>query len=122
MKVRPRYFSAADQPYSFRAEATFQRYDRKSGAAADIHSVNMLSFGASILARSPSSRGSSAFAIGGIGVYHLTDLGTRPGLSGGVGLEVPLTYFIGMADVRLHYVLAEGKPAITIPITLGARF
>ena len=34
-------FSAADQPYSFRAEATFQRYDRKTGAAPEIHSVNM---------------------------------------------------------------------------------
>jgi hypothetical protein len=37
-------------------------------------------------------------------------------------LEVPLTFFVGMADVRLHYVLTEGKPSLTIPITLGARF
>ncbi|HEU4993904.1 MAG TPA: hypothetical protein VFT29_03760 [Gemmatimonadaceae bacterium] len=114
-------FSAADQPYSFRAEAVYQRYDRKSAAPTGMRSVNMLSFGAAVLARSPRAA-SSAFVIGGIGVYHLTDRGTKPGVNAGAGIEVPLTFFIGMADVRLHYVLTDGKPAVTIPITLGARF
>ncbi len=114
-------FSAADQPYSFRAEAVYQRYDRKSAAPTGMRSVNMVSFGAAVLARSARAA-SSAFAIGGIGVYHVTDRGTKPGVNVGAGIEVPLTFFIGMADVRLHYVLTDGKPAVTIPITLGARF
>jgi len=115
-------FSSADQPYSFRAELIYQRYDRKASALAGVHDLNITSLGASVLARSPNSKGSSAFALGGIAIYRVTDLGTRPGVNAGIGLEVPLTYFVGIADVRVHYILTESRPAITIPITLGARF
>jgi len=115
-------FSAAEQPFSFRAELILQHFDVKSaGSTAGLKNMNMVSLGASVLARS-ANRSSSTFVIGGIGVYRLTDGGTKPGVNAGVGLEVPLTFFIGMADVRLHYVLTDGRPAITIPITLGARF
>jgi len=114
-------FSAAEQPYSFRVELIYQRYDRKTSAPAAVHDMNMTSLGASLLARSP-NKSSSAFILGGIAVYHVTDNGTKPGVNAGFGLEVPLTFFVGMADVRLHYVLTEGKPVLTIPITLGARF
>lgn len=115
-------FSAADQPYSFRAEAIRQHFDRKTSAPAGTRSMNMTSFGASLLARSPQKQASSAFVIGGIAVYNMTDEGTKPGVNAGIGLEVPLTFFIGIADVRVHYVLSDGKPGITIPIMLGARF
>lgn len=115
-------FSAADQPYSFRGELLYQHYDRKRAATPDVRSMNMWSLGASLLARSASGNGSSAFVIGGIGVYSMTGRGTKPGLSAGVGLEVPLTLFIGMAEVRAHYVLTDGSKVVTIPVTLGARF
>jgi hypothetical protein len=113
-------FSAADQPYSFRGEVIYQHYDRKRSTAGT-ESKNIVSFGASLLARR-NAGASSAYAIGGIGVYRPTDEGTKPGFNFGAGLEVPLTFFIGMADMRLHLVLTESKPALTIPITLGARF
>ena len=115
-------FSAADQPYSFRAELIYQHYDRKSAAPVGTRHMNMTSLGASLLARSASRQGSSGFVIGGIGVYRMTDRGTKPGINAGVGLEVPLTLFIGMADIRVHYVLTDSKKVITLPITLGARF
>lgn len=115
-------FSAADQPFSFRMELIYQHFDRKTAAATSpIRDMNMTSLGASLLARRP-KQASSAFVLGGIAVYNLTDEGTKPGVNVGFGLEVPLTYFVGIADVRVHYVLSEGKPALTIPITLGARF
>jgi hypothetical protein len=114
-------FSAAEQPYSFRVELIYQRYDRKSTAPAGTRSMNITSLGASLLARR-ARQASSAFLLGGIAVYRLTDGGTKPGVNVGTGLEVPLTFFIGFADIRLHYVLTESKPAVTIPITLGARF
>jgi hypothetical protein len=114
-------FSAADQPYSFRTELIFQHYDRKAAAPAGTNSKNITSLGVSLLARSPAG-GSSGFLLGGIAIYRLTDEGTKPGVNVGGGLEVPLTFFIGIADVRIHYVLTEGRPAVTIPITLGARF
>jgi hypothetical protein len=115
-------FSAADQPYSFRTELIFQRYDRKGNAPAGTKNMNIGSLGASLLARSPNRVGSSGFVIGGIAIYRLTDGGTKPGVNVGAGLEVPLTFFIGIADIRVHYILTEGKPAVTLPITLGAWF
>ena len=115
-------FSAADQPYSFRVELIRQHFDKRTSSPAGTRSMNMTSLGASLLARSAQKNASSGFVIGGIGVYNMTGEGTKPGLNAGIGLEVPLTFFIGLADIRLHYVLSEGRPGITIPITLGARF
>ena len=116
-------FSAAEQPFSFRGEAIFQHFDRQRNAAAGTENVNMLSFGLSLLARTP-KQASSAFLIGGIGIYRLTGNGTqtKPGINAGAGLEVPLTFFIGMADVRIHWAMTEGRPVLTIPVTIGARF
>lgn len=115
-------FSAAEQPFSFRFEAIYQRYDRKTAAPAGTENLNVTSVGASLLARNP-EHGASTFVLGGIAVYHMSDhLGTKPGVNAGIGIEVPLTQFIGMADVRVHYVLSDGKPVITIPVTLGVRF
>lgn len=114
-------FSAAEQPFSFRAELIYQHFDRKRNAPVGTRGMNILSLGASLLARTP-RQGSSAFFIGGIGIYRATDNGTKPGIKAGAGLEVPLTFFIGMADVRVHWVMNEGRPILTIPITLGARF
>lgn len=115
-------FSAADQPYSFRAELTYQHYDHKDLAPAGTNHMNMWSLGGSLLARSPSRQGSSGYVIGGIGIYRLTDRGTKPGINAGVGLEVPLTHFVGIADVRAHYVLTDSRKVITIPVTFGVRF
>jgi hypothetical protein len=114
-------FSAAEQPFSFRAELILQHFDRKRNAPDGTEGVNMVSLGASLLARSPKAA-SSAYLIGGIGVYRVTDNGTKPGINAGAGLEVPLTFFIGMADIRVHWALTEGRAALTIPILLGARF
>lgn len=114
-------FSAAEQPFSFRAELIYQHFDRKRNAPAGTESMNIWSLGASLLARTP-KQASSAFLIGGIAIYRPTDNGTKPGINAGAGLEVPLTFFVGMADVRIHWVMTEGRPLLTIPITLGARF
>jgi len=113
-------FSAADQPFSFRVEFAYERFDKKSGVAG-ASNMNLTSLGGSILARKPKGA-SSAFALGGIAIYRVVPGGTKPGVSLGGGLEVPLTYFVGIADVRVHYVLTDKKPLVTIPITLGARF
>lgn len=114
-------FSAADQPFSFRGEVILQHFDRKRNAPAGTESMNMVSLGLSLLARTP-KQASSAYLIGGIGVYRATDNGTKPGINVGAGLEVPLTFFIGIADARIHWAMTEGRPLLTIPITLGARF
>ena len=114
-------FSAAEQPFSFRGEVMLQHFDRKRTAPDGIDSMNMWSLGLSLLARTPKAA-SSAFLLGGIGIYKATDNGTKPGLNAGAGIEVPLTFFIGMADVRMHWAMTEGRPLLTIPVTIGARF
>ena len=115
-------FSAAEQPYSFRAELIYQHFDRRAAAPATTRNMNMWSVGASLLARAAQKQASSGYVIGGIAVYTMTDEGSKPGFNAGMGLEVPLTFFVGIADVRVHYVLSDGKPGLTIPISLGARF
>jgi hypothetical protein len=112
-------FSAAEQPFSFRTELVFQHFDHKT--TNGLPDENITSLGASLLARTPKST-ASAYFLGGIGIYHAKQEGTKPGLNFGAGLEVPLTLFVGFADLRMHYMLTQGRPAITIPITLGARF
>ena len=114
-------FSAADQPYSFRLELIYQRYDVKASAPVGTRNMNLTSIGGSLLARRPRGA-SSALFLGGIAVYRATGRGTKPGVNIGTGLEVPLTFFVGTADIRVHYVLTEKNPMVTIPITLGARF
>jgi hypothetical protein len=115
-------FSAAEQPYSFRAELIYQHFDVRTASATTTRNKNVTSLGASLLARSAQKQASSGYVIGGIAVYRITDEGSKPGVNAGMGLEVPLTFFVGIADVRIHYVLSDGRPAVTIPITLGARF
>jgi len=114
-------FSAAEQPFSFRLELIYQRYDVRTTAPAGTRDKNLTSLGGSLMARRPRGA-SSAFFLGGIAVYRATDEGSKPGVNLGFGLEVPLTFFVGIADLRVHYVLTEKKPLVTIPITLGARF
>jgi hypothetical protein len=114
-------FSAAEQPFSFRTELVYQHYDAKQSAPPGTGDANLVSLGASLLLRTP-RRASSAYLLGGIGIYHGKVERTKPGVNIGAGLEVPLTYFVGFADLRVHYMLTEGKPTISIPITLGARF
>ena len=62
------------------------------------------------------------FVTGGIAVYHATNEGTRPGFNGGAGVEIPLTGFSAVAEARMHVMLADGKPQLTLPLTVGVRF
>src|SRR5262245_22349070 len=84
------HFSAAEQRFSFRAELIYQHYDVSSSALPGTRNKNILSLGASLLARSAQKQASSAYVIGGIAVYRATDEGTKPGANAGMGLEVPL--------------------------------
>ena len=56
-------FSAADQPYSFRAEVVYQHYDRKRSTVGT-SSKNILSFGASLLAHEGAAQVGSPVSTG----------------------------------------------------------
>ena len=47
---------------------------------------------------------------------------SRPGFNLGTGISFPLTDFAALAEVRFHVMLAENKPILTLPISVGAKF
>lgn len=115
-------YAVAGQPYALRGEAIYQRFALKSGRTTG-SDVNLTSLGATFVMKSftPNSA-ANTFFTGGIAVYHGTDLGTRPGVNGGAGIEVPLTGFSATGEARLHVMFADGRPVLTIPLTVGIRF
>lgn len=119
-------YSVYGEPYALRGELTYQRFALKSGrTGADLSDLNLTSLGATIAYKllpvtTPSS--SSTYVTGGIAIYHATRAGTRPGVNGGAGVEIPLTGFSATGEARLHLMLSEGRPIITLPLTVGVRF
>ena len=112
-------YAVSGQPYSLRGEALYQRFALKEGHAGD--DVNLLMLGTTIVYRLQKSTAQS-FVSGGIAIYNATREGTRPGVNAGTGVEIPLTGFSAVAEVRLHVMLADGSPVMTLPLTVGVRF
>jgi hypothetical protein len=112
-------YAVTGQPYSLRGEATFQRFPLKSGH--DDRDVNLLSVGSTIVYRLQQTS-TQTFVTGGIAIYNGTNEGTRPGFNVGGGVEIPLTGFSAIAETRLHVMLADGRPIISLPLTVGVRF
>jgi hypothetical protein len=115
-------YAVAGQPYALRGELLYQRFALKSGRTVG-SDVNLTSLGATFVMKSftPNSA-ANTFFTGGIAVYHGTDLGTRPGVNAGGGIEIPLTGFSATGEARLHVMFADGRPVFTIPLTVGIRF
>ena len=112
-------YAVSGQPYSLRGEATYQRFSLKEGHAGD--DVNLLSLGTTVVYRLQKSS-TQTFVSGGIAIYNATREGTRPGFNVGTGVEIPLTGFSAVAEARLHVMLADGRPVMTLPLTVGVRF
>ena len=114
-------YAVANQPYSLRGEALFQRFALKSNRATG-RDANVLSLGTNIVYRLDMVSAARTFVTGGIAIYNATDEGTRPGINGGTGVEIPLTGFSAVAEARLHLMLADQRPIMTVPFTITIRF
>ena len=112
-------YAVAGQPYALRGELTYQRFNHKAGH--DVDDTNLTSLGATVVFKNAATP-SNTFATAGIAIYHANDLGTRPGVNAGGGVEIPLQGFSATGEARLHVMLADGRPAITLPITVSIRF
>ncbi|MES2178842.1 MAG: hypothetical protein V4550_13355 [Gemmatimonadota bacterium] len=112
-------YAVSGQPYSLRGEVTLQHFPLKSGRTGD--ASNLLSVGSTIIYRLDQTT-TQGFVSGGIAIYNATHEGTRPGFNLGGGVEIPLTGFSAIAEVRLHVMLADAKPIMAIPLTVGVRF
>jgi hypothetical protein len=113
-------FAVPSQQYALRAEGMFQRFALKKGRTGG-RDVNLVSVGPTILYQMQQSP-TQTYLLGGIAIYKATDEGTRPGFNLGAGIGFPLADFSSLAEARLHVMLAEGKPVLTIPLTIGVKF
>ena len=113
-------YAVTGQAYSLRGEGLYQRFALKSARTVG-KDANLFSLGATIVYRLQQST-AQPFVAGGIAIYNATDEGTRPGFNAGGGIEIPLTGFSATAEVRLHVMLAESRPVLTLPLTVGVRF
>ena len=112
-------YSVTGQPYALRGEVLFQRFALKRNRVGD--DVNLFSLGSTIVYRLQQSP-TNTFVTGGIAIYSGTRLGTRPGVNLGTGIELPLTGFSATGEARMHLMLSDGRPVITLPLTIGVRF
>ena len=112
-------YAVSGQPYSLRGEAMVQHFALKSGRTGD--NVNLLSLGTTIVYRLQRAT-AQTFVTGGIAIYNATHEGTRPGVNAGTGVEIPLTGFSAVAELRLHVMLADARPILALPLTVGIRF
>ncbi|MEO8562849.1 MAG: hypothetical protein ABI601_12280 [bacterium] len=113
-------FAVPNQPYALRAEGMFQRFSLKSGRTVG-SDVSLLSVGPTIVYKL-NQNPAETFLTGGIAIYHATDEGTRPGFNLGTGIAFPLADFTALAEIRLHVMLADGKPILALPLSVGVRF
>lgn len=131
-------WAVPNQAYALRGEAMFERFALKSGKTGS--DVSVFAIGPTIVYRLAPATATSGFLTGGIAIYHATTEkitlntpgggtstverpgGTRPGFNLGTGINFPLTDFSAMAEVRLHVMLTEGKPVLTLPLSVGAKF
>lgn len=112
-------YGVTGQPYALRGELLYQRFPLKENHAGN--DVNLWSLGSTIVYKLQQSA-MNTFVTGGIAIYSGTGLGTRPGFNVGTGVEIPLTGFSATGEARLHLMLADGRPVITLPLTVGVRF
>ncbi len=112
-------YGVTGQPYALRGELLFQRFALKRNRVGD--DVNLFSLGSTIVYKLQQSP-TNTFITGGIAIYSGTGLGTRPGANAGTGIEIPLTGFSATGEARVHLMLSDGRPVITLPLTVGVRF
>jgi hypothetical protein len=113
-------FAVPNQPYALRGEGMFQRFALKNGRATG-RNVSLLSIGPTVMYQIQQAP-TQSFLTGGIAIYNASGEGTRPGFNFGGGLGFPLTGFWATAEARMHVMLSEGKPVLTLPLSVGVKF
>jgi hypothetical protein len=112
-------FAVPNQPYALRGEARFERFALKKGKTGK--DVSLFALGPTVMYQVQQAP-TQTFITGGIAIYNASGEGTRPGFNFGGGLGFPLTGFWATAEARMHVMLTEGKPVLTLPLTVGVKF
>jgi len=112
-------FAVPNQPYALRGEGMFQRFALKSGRTG--RDVSLFSIGPTVMYQVQQAP-TQTYLTGGIAIYNASGEGTRPGFNFGGGLGFPLTGFWATAEARMHVMLTEGRPTLTLPLSVGVKF
>jgi hypothetical protein len=112
-------FAVPNQPYALRGEGMFQRFALKNGRVG--RDVSLFSIGPTVMYQLQQAP-TQSFLTGGIAIYNASGEGTHPGFNFGGGLGFPLTGFWATAEARMHVMLADGKPVLTLPLSVGVKF
>ena len=112
-------FAVPNQPYALRGEGMFQRFALKNGHTG--RNVSLFSIGPTVMYQVQQAP-TQTYLTGGIAIYNASGEGTRPGFNFGGGLGFPLTGFWATAEARMHVMLTEGKPMLTLPLSVGIKF
>ena len=112
-------WAVPNQPYALRGEGAFQRFALKNGHTG--RDVSLFSIGPTVMYQVQQAP-TQTYLTGGIAIYNATGEGTHPGFNFGGGLGFPLTGFWATAEARMHVMLTEGKPMLTLPLSVGIKF
>ena len=112
-------YAVPNQAYALRGEGMFQRFALKNGRTG--RDVNLFSIGPTVMYQVQQAP-TQTYLTGGIAIYNASGEGTRPGFNFGGGLGFPLTGFWATAEARMHVMLTEGKPMLTLPLSVGIKF
>jgi hypothetical protein len=112
-------FAVPNQPYALRGEGMFQRFSLKSGRTGK--DVSLFSIGPTVMYQLQQAP-TQTYLTGGIAIYNASGEGTHPGFNFGGGLGFPLTGFWATAEARMHVMLADGRPVLTLPLSVGVKF
>ena len=119
----------ASLPVALRAEANYSGFGGKSQRIGTITvdggSTNVLDItGNAIYDFTNDAKATTSFyAIGGAGVYNVSDGGgTNFGINAGAGVNFNLAGFKAFGEARFHNVFGDGGSLRFIPLTFGIRF
>ena len=130
-------------PVSFRGEFGYTRFGVKGDALDDEDAASgiksnfrILSGVANVVLGFPASPTAviRPYLIAGVGAYNgrtnvsadglsvSADAGTKLGLNGGAGFEIPLSGITGFGEVRYTSIFTEERNTNYVPIRFGIRF
>ena len=113
-------FRSPAEAVGIRGEVLWEHFGRKTGIV-DVDNKNSVSGLVNAMYFVPGYTLRPYF-IGGMGIYHVTDQGTRPGFNFGLGMDIPLSGLSAHLEARLHKVLVDNGSYVTVPMSFGVRF
>ena len=113
-------FRTPSEPLGIRAELLYQYFGKKKDLVGVKSSTTFAAL-VNVLYHAPRSQ-VRPYAIGGMGLYHISGSGNNAGVNAGAGVSIPLAGMGAYAEIRVHTAITQGPSYVTVPITFGITF